>query len=279
MAYPTRRHHPGAYGPKRLRESDVLSSRFVGDQTGKCSRARGSGAVSITNRYYEDSTNTANTVFTYKIKAVDGAANESGYSSAASVTTLRTLITSDNFNRADEATQPGTLTVRSNTLQLTPYVSGATDWVGASSQSSFRASVSILSRNENTDSGIGLWGTTVVDPGEEEGEEDDVIYQDHIYRVGEISNASYQRLFLEYCWYEDQELMCDSWVLSSSNLPPGPGTLTVDATSSTRRIKAYWNGVLQIDYTETDTSRPNSGTVTLWTDGGSPVLDDFLVEQ
>jgi hypothetical protein len=43
----------------------------------------------------------------------------------------------------------------------------------------------------------------------------------------------------------------------------------------------YWNGVLQIDFTETDTSRPNGGTATLFDYGygtGYPVLDDLLLE-
>jgi len=35
----------------------------------------------------------------------------------------------------------------------------------------------------------------------------------------------------------------------------------VQALSASRNIKVYWNGVLKIDYTETDTSRSNSGLV------------------
>ena len=50
-----------------------------------------SGSTPITNRYYEDSTNSANTSFTYKVTAIDGTSNASGYSSTVTVTTLRTL--------------------------------------------------------------------------------------------------------------------------------------------------------------------------------------------
>jgi hypothetical protein len=42
----------------------------------------------VTALFYEDATNTANTAFSYKIKAADGAGNRSAFSATVTVTTL-----------------------------------------------------------------------------------------------------------------------------------------------------------------------------------------------
>ena len=175
---------------------------------------------------------------------------------------------SDNFNRADEYC-PGDLCIHDNTLQVLPdhFAVGSNyiDWYTGVYPTTFLGNVSILSRNADTYSGIGFW-----DAGSA------------IYRVGELSAGWGQRVYLEYDTYDAMGNLESTTGLgnSASNLPPGPGKLTVDANSSTRRIKVYWNGVLQIDFTETDTSRPNSGGATLFDwGGGYAVLDDLLLEQ
>jgi hypothetical protein len=72
-----------------------------------------------------------------------------------------------------------------------------------------------------------------------------------------------------------------------NSIPAGAGTLSLDVNSSTRRIKAYWNGVLKIDFTETDTSRQNSGNLMMSVYGdyatsvvtAPAIFDDLLAER
>jgi hypothetical protein len=63
------------------------------------------------------------------------------------------------------------------------------------------------------------------------------------------------------------------------------GALRVEAASATRNIKVYFNNVLQIDYTDTDTSRANAGYVGLtatlnsYPAGANTTADNFMLEK
>ena len=220
-----------------------------------------SGGSPITTTYYEDSTSTANTTFEYEVKAVDGEDNESALSDSVEVTTLRELIFSDDFNRADESS--GTFQVRSNTLvHADPDLD---EWDNyffpGGSQADLRISVDILSRSSSFESGIIFWRASTK--------------RYRAYLQGSVVR-------LKYFWGNDQ--YTDSLGSASIGTSEGQGTLVVEADSSTRQIKVYWNGVLKIDFTETDTSRPNSGTmgVTGYMDnlnGGDLIFDNVLAEK
>lgn len=230
-----------------------------------------SGGTPITNLYYEDSTNTANTSFSYKVKTVDGMGNVSGDSNVVTITTLREG-TVFNFNQPDDSGIKG-MKVRSNTLQRIGYQNCPWDVVAManiclwddyalSSESSFKASVNVLARVDSY-TGVGVW-----------------MSGDAAYRVYATSLGY---LVLDY-WdtlNDSSVTNLDSW----TTLPAGPGVLTVDADSANRRIKVYWNGTLRIDYTDPNTSRANSGAFTLASYLGgfsglpASIFDDVLVER
>jgi hypothetical protein len=250
-----------------------------------------SGSNPVTNRYYEDSTGTANTSYTYKVKTIDGASNLSGYSNASTVTTLRALVLSEDFNHPDNYYDDYEWYSRNNTLERED-TGELSDWLPSlGSQSTFAATIKVLGTAAQNVlySGLTFWGT----PGNGSNNCEDSSMEwtpwaedTGFYRVYVLSNSAWgQTLVLEY-WPE-----CDtsgasnlgSATLAPSGGPGSPGVLKVDVTSSTRRIKVYWNGVLKIDFTDTDTGRANSGSLGLWgysnhTDNYS-IFDDLLVEN
>lgn len=61
-------------------------------------------------------------------------------------------------------------------------------------------------------------------------------------------------LKLSYFSYPSTETVITTASVSSST-----GTITVEATASNRLIKVSYNGAVVITYTETDTTRPNTG--------------------
>ena len=223
-----------------------------------------SGGTPITTLSYEDITSSANTSFTYTVKSVDGEGNTSAASDSVAVTTLRKLIFFDDYNRAD-GPATGSWEVVSQTFV---YVGSGTDsWYATQSQtgiSDFRASVRVLSHPSSFEPGIAFWRAS----------------SSKIYRA----IVEGYRITLHYQYSSDPD-DTDSlaWVNNVTG-GPGAGTLMVEGDSSTRNIKVYWNGTLVIDFTETDTSRPNVGRLrlTAYMDSlnyGPAMFDDFKVEE
>lgn len=252
-----------------------------------------SGETPITTRYYEVSTETANTTYTpVRVKAVDGAGNASSYSNSISVTTLRELVLSENFNHADGYFDFDDFMNLNNTFQQKIRWTPGTfaDHVFSNSQNTFAASVKVLARDGagTLNSGFTFWGT----PGTGDPEEfpENYCYDIFDYWTPWAPNTGLYRIYeteggylrLDY-WTTCDENDASILVNSAEALPTGPGTLTVDVNHSTRRIKAYWNGVLKIDYTDTNTSRPNSGAIALSgaaTEGvPGAIFDDLLLEK
>jgi hypothetical protein len=73
--------------------------------------------------------------------------------------------------------------------------------------------------------------------------------------------------------------------LASADGVGSSGTLRVVATSASRNIKVYWNNVLKINYTDTETSRPNSGYIGFtallpsYPYNSNAYMDNFLLER
>ena len=234
-----------------------------------------SGAGPITNLYYEDTTVAGNTTYSYTIKAIDNATNASADTPAVQVTTPREVIFSDNFDRADgglgsnwvtgSQTPPGFTTSTWSILanQAAAFGSaGVNGWSLAWANptvTDFRATVTMTGSNTMA---VPFWG----DNGQA--------------RYVAVNGASgYMTLY--YCANGTTELGSCNTVAAYSGSSPN-ATFSVEAVSSSRLIKVYQGGVLRITYTETNTSRPNSGRVGIlaWIYGANAIYaDNFLLER
>ncbi len=208
----------------------------------------------------------ANTSYSYTVAAADIAGNTSAQSTAVAVLTKRLLVFSDNFNRADtgnllntnwQATAWG---ISFNTAFLPPqYTAGWYDAWTATSQANFQATVKVLNTLPQTGgAGIAFWGD---------------------WTTGRY--RAYLSLTSVLLYYFDAQNN-GSPIASATNVSV-PCTLTVIANSATRTIQILINGIEKIHFTETDTSRPNSGRIAL-TASQAPsqpgaIVDDFTLEQ
>lgn len=228
-----------------------------------------------------------NTTYTYTVSAVDRAPNESPQSSAAPLTTLRQLVFFDNFNRANGELVDSNWTydwpsgmnwkIISNAA-VAVYPPEGAGWTGPSWESSisaqtlgnFRASTLIsldtTPPSYGSRTGIFFWGTA-----------GNPRYRAYLTDTGILKLAYYPVPAYELN-------LPDGTLLASANVPAGPCQLTVEANSATRQVKVYHNGLLKITFTESDTSRPNSGRIGITHYFGSPTTpgqtaDDFTLEQ
>ena len=226
-----------------------------------------SGASPITNLFFEDTTVVASTAYSYTVKAIDNATNASADTPAVQVTTPREIVFSDNFDRPTGAAFNWSYNFYQWDILNTQARFGTLYWGNAltgHSMGNFRATVTINASPFST--GVHFWGP------------DNFSAK---YRV--FYNGGYLSL-VYYDGSESSSALYSGVTLAYSlvGLLQTPATLVVDATSSTRNIKAYWNGTLVINFTETDTSRPNSGLVgiTAWSNQyANAMVDNFLLEK
>ena len=229
-----------------------------------------SGANLVAGLSYQDGNLAYKTTYSYSVVAVDNAANASAASASASITTDWQLVFQDDFNRTDSSTlgsnwaSSGGWKV-SNTqayvYRIPVSQGGAINFeaITTGSQTDFRLTMDITSSSGSSGNGFDFWhgsGRT---------------YQ--VWVVG-------QYLYLNY--YPDDSSP-QGTVLTYTSGVATVGTLRVQTNSATRNIKVYFNGVLKIDYTETDTSRPNTGYVGFFSNfsasGGSATVDNFMLER
>lgn len=204
-------------------------------------------------------------MYSYSVAAVDNAGNISVQTGDIGVSTKRALVFTDNFNRADvdnlalstnwQTTYWG---ISLNTAILPKqYTSAWRDAWSSATLTNFQATAKILHNPWST--GLAFWGDASTGR----------------YRAY-LSGTS---LILSY--FDSQNN--PSFITSVTGVGTAPGTLTVTAASSTRNIQVFFNGVLKINFTETDTSRPNSGrigpTAYLQSSVADAIADDFTLEQ
>jgi hypothetical protein len=220
-----------------------------------------SGSNPITALAYTDNTVAANTTYSYTLKAVDNASNESSATPAVQLTTPVELAFQDDFNRTNSTGLGSNYTTASGTWPQW-NVSSSKAACASTRCNSFRSSLSVSSFNASVYlpgpsywGGIAFWHTS---GGE--------------YRV--FISAAY--LHLSYYHYGSQtETFLHADPMSGATLP---GTLVVEAISSTRRIRIWYGGTLRLDITDTETSRNNSGSIGLY--GYNNMLaDDIIVTK
>lgn len=242
-----------------------------------------SGSNPITDLYYEDTTNTANTIFTYKVKAIDGMGNLSNYSNAVAITTLRELQFKDDFNRPDTSVtlngciDPGAYQCWGYGMWQTFTFRGTFDrtllegWADAQArviqQADFRITAQIVANPNKT--GIVFWDNYPWDSGPVK------FYRAYIDGTT-LKLAAYE--------WNNGTSVYDETVLTTASVAASTGKLAVDGTMSSRRIRVSYNDTLKIDYTDSDTSRPNRGRVGLTTfitsgDTSNVYVDDVLLEK
>jgi chitodextrinase len=215
-----------------------------------------SGTAPSPHTYFHDANLAVNTAYSYTIKAVDNAGNTSAASTAVS-------IFRDNFNRNDSSglgtadwSESGLFNLTGNRVVLTPGNGSWTDALSAKSFGTFRASVLIESLPVSSNGGMTFWADGA-----------------DRYRVAFYAST------LSLAYYT-----ASGGIGLVSATASVPGTLRIEANATTRVIKIYVNDVLKINYTETNTSRRNSGKVGL--NGAIPngvytslLMDDFVVEE
>ncbi len=207
----------------------------------------------------------ANTSYSYTVAAVDVAGNTSAQSTAVAVLTKRTIVFSDNFNRADTNNlfntnwQTTFWGISLNTAVLPKqYTLAWRDALSATTQTHFQVTAKILHNPYWT--GLAFWGDNLTGR----------------YR------AYFWGTSLVLSWFDSQNN--EALVTSVQNVGTTPRTLVVLANSSTRNIQVFVDGVQKINFSETDTSRTNSGRIglTAYLQSGSTtdaMIDDFTLEQ
>jgi len=227
-----------------------------------------SGLTPVTGTTFHDSTLAANTAYSHQVVAVDNVGN------ASPATAVRSIFR-DDFNRANSQglnntswASSGRWNVESNQARYAWQPSlGLYVWTDAMPTKvfgSFRATLRVTTPAVYRGVGVSFWNNAA-------GER---------YRVYLWSD----RIYLNYRYPNDavQPGQMSAPLGTVENC-----TIRVEANSATRTIKVFYNDVLKITYTETITSRPNSGSVSIsaWptdtsSNGGGPVtVDDFVVEQ
>ena len=226
----------------------------------------GSLIASPTATTYTDPNLSSYTSYSYTIAAVDGQGNTSAQSASISVTTQPTLVFSDNFNRADTTNLQNTnwasttWGISYNTAVLARPTSGQGSWTNAltvATAGTFRATAKVLSWT--CCHGLVFWNSSGAG----------------LYRVYLSSNG----IILSYFDSQGNET-----VINNPYTCGVPCTLSVTAYSSNRNIQVTGNGTLLINFTDTNTSRPNSGqaglTAILAYDAlADAIIDDFKLEQ
>ncbi len=232
-----------------------------------------SGANPISNPTYDDSGLAYNTAYSYTVKAIDGNNNSSGDSSAVNVTTARQLVFQDIFDLAEDSSLNSTNWQYYGTTKYWKIRQGTADallangpgWFnacGAADESNFRATVDVRTSQS---SGVLFWFNTGGSA---------------TYRA--LRNGSYLELYYDSNY--NDSLFGSMLAQASIGSCSLKCTLTVEGTSASRNIKAYVDGVLKIDFTETDTSRPNAGRIgiTAYVPSGGPsdtYLDNWMLER
>jgi len=239
----------------------------------------GSLAASPTTNSFLDTGLTANTSYSYTVAALDNAGNVSGSSGAVSVSTTRTLVFADNFNRADgdsglagcHYTFGGTQVSCWASSSWTTSMYQATiprtgSWLNAFGRNQvstdFKATLQITNNPGNA--GIYFWDNYPY------------TYPATAWYIAYVTGTTLRLSFFQYPSTET--------VVASSTVSGSTGILSLEATMSTRTMKVYYNGVLQITYTETDNTRPNQGNIgmaqSVSTGASSDVyVDNFKLEQ
>ena len=252
-----------------LQSTDIGGSGIAGYQV-----YRGGSLISgpnlVTGLTYQDSNLSYRTTYSYTVVAVTNSGNLSSASAAASVTTDWQLVFQDDFNRSDNflyasGNWAGCAYWEISRLQaFTPYGLNAYNWYDCyyqSAQTDVRVTLDLLGTSWN---GITLWT--------------EAAFLSNHPRAYRILRAGSQ-VFLNY--YPDASTSSASTLAFAQGA--GTGTFRVQATSATRNVKVYYNNALLIDYTETDTSRPNSGLVgfTAWliNPGNYSTVDNFMLEK
>lgn len=208
-----------------------------------------SGSSLLTTLSYDDSGLTNNTTYNYVVRTVDGANNESGNSDIVALTAPLQSVLIDNFNRSD-AEDLGSNWLDSGTFQI----QSNTAWAGSgtyaytnATPSNMRAQVQILYNDGNPIyGGLAFWDNS---PG-------------RYY-------AQFMGSTLSLYWNGT------SLGNVSIGTTTATSTITVDADSTSRRIKVWWNGGLKIDYTDPNTDRSTSGHAMLYGGVGGQKLDNF----
>jgi hypothetical protein len=225
-----------------------------------------SGGSLVTALSYSDSNLSYKTAYAYTVVAVDNATNASSASAAANITTDWELVFQDDFNRLDDAglgstnwfNSPWQVKDTRAFFSKTCCAGGFIEayYINNGNMTDSRLTVDLVSGNANT--GVSFW------------------------RVYGSPNTRYQIQISGgsmYFQYYDGSSTFDLGLVSANST----GTLRVEATSATRHIKIYLNDVLKIDYTETDTSRRNSGYAGMLANVGygtsSVAMDNFILER
>lgn len=226
-----------------------------------------SGPSLVTSLTYQDSNLAYRTTYSYTVVAVDNNGNASSPSPAASITTDWELVFQDDFNRADFWQIGGSWDssyCRWSIRSSMAYTGGSTtriscQYTPAGDMYSFRASIDVIDSRQAQDIGISFWNGAAG------------------WRAGLVGTA----LVLIY----DPDTQTNGpgeFGVGYAGSVGVTGNLRVEANSATRNIKVYWDGVLKINYTETDTSRPNSGSVGFTTYRPSSAgiyVDNFVLER
>lgn len=218
------------------------------------------------NAYTDSSGLSPNTTYNYTVAAVDGIGNASAQSTSVPVSTKRTVVFSDDFNRADATSiqnsnwLPTLWGIAFNTAIFPRPNTGWNNALSTTTQTDFQAAARILHVPSPGNAGIHFWVDNTLGS----------------YRAY-LSGTS---LILSFFDAQNNE----SLITSLQNAATTPGVLSVAGASASRNVKVFYNGQLKIDFNETNTGRPNGGRAGLsgylQASSASDVLaDDFLLEQ
>jgi hypothetical protein len=222
----------------------------------------------VTGTTFQDATLNVNTAYSHQVVAIDNAGNTSP------ATGVRSIFR-DDFNRPNAIglnntswASSGRWNVESNQARYAWQASnGAYVWTDAMPTKvfgSFRATVRVTTPAVYRGVGLSFWNNAA-------GE------RYRVYLWGDT-------IYITYRDFNDN--VQPGWMSASLGTTENC-TIRVEANSATRTIQVFYNDLLKITYTETITSRPNSGNVAISgyptdtsSNGGGPVsVDDFVVEQ
>ena len=242
-----------------------------------------SGASPVTALSYQDPNLSYRTAYSYTVVSVDNANNASAASAAASITTDWELVFQDEFSRPDNSYNLNSTSWFNNGVpwglrSTRAYFSEpgscgssppAEAYVAAGNLTDTRITLDLVGSINASFTGVVFWHSSPT------------LRHLPSYRVH--VNVLNENVYLSY--YADD--WSQSVWLASATIPSSAiGTLRVEAISATRNSKVYFDGVLKINYTETDTSRPNSGYAGMnadlpaWGDPApSTTVDNFILEK
>lgn len=209
-----------------------------------------SGSSWLTGTSFTDTGLSSHTSYSYTVTAADNAGNVSSASSSVSASTVWQTVRQDSFNAGE------------NLLSWNATPAG---WCVCNSEAEYWG----------TGTG-GLWDNHTVS--DFNFSETLVSGQGGLYFWASSPTSTYYYFYVSggtaYLWYTGASDPSAALGLS----PTGPWTLTVVGISATREIKFYANGTLFLDYTETDTTRNNSGVIGMLGFYGGK-LDNFLLQN